>query len=193
MKWTALDADICAVKLETVTRQLSALDLASLVSGTEECPMVIFPKHVRTKILAHVSTKEVELGGLLVGTVVSIDDLSQGLVAIAIHDSVPSEDFESTSASLIMGASVWQRANTAVNHHRFVVGWYHSHPNLGAFFSCVDRKTQTDFFNSEYNLGLVVDPQRNEEKWFIGSESLEVSPNNVTASSFGMQFSDSAR
>ncbi|MCY1311905.1 hypothetical protein D9M70_622700 [compost metagenome] len=67
-----------------------------------------------------------------------------------------------------------------------MVGWYHSHPNLGAFFSGVDRKTQKDFFNSNYNLGLVIDPIRNEEKWFISSESIEVNPNCVRGEIHGL-------
>ncbi len=41
-----------------------------------------------------------------------------------------------------------------------VVGWYHSHPNLGAFFSGTDRATQRAFFNRPYSVGLVVDPVR---------------------------------
>ena len=52
-----------------------------------------------------------------------------------------------------------------------VTGWYHSHPNLGVFFSGVDRATQRAFFNQPYALGLVIDPIRNEEMVFYGGTS----------------------
>jgi proteasome lid subunit RPN8/RPN11 len=60
-----------------------------------------------------------------------------------------------------------------------VVGWYHSHPNLGVFFSGTDRKTQRDFFNQSHSLGLVVDPIRLQEKWFIGPDSIELRPPQI--------------
>jgi proteasome lid subunit RPN8/RPN11 len=54
------------------------------------------------------------------------------------------------------------------------LGWYHSHPNLGAFFSSTDRYTQKHFFNNDYSLGLVIDPIRNEEKYFLNKNSIEI-------------------
>jgi hypothetical protein len=62
-----------------------------------------------------------------------------------------------------------------------VVGWYHSHPNLGAFFSGTDRKTQRSFFSQRYSLGLVADPVRSEEAWFVGPDATALSPDVVFA------------
>jgi proteasome lid subunit RPN8/RPN11 len=53
-----------------------------------------------------------------------------------------------------------------------VVGWYHSHPGLGAFFSHTDRRTQQAFFAHAYSVGWVVDPLRGESAWFVGPRSL---------------------
>jgi proteasome lid subunit RPN8/RPN11 len=179
MKWSNVKPDITASHVNEVVTGWSAIDLAKLVSSTDDCPFIIFPNHVRQKIMAHLITKKVELGGLLVGKVVSVDDLIKGLTMIVITDAFESKDFDSTSVSLSMSPSVWQSANKSSNAKNFVIGWYHSHPNLGAFFSGVDRKTQKDFFSSNYNLGLVIDPVRGEEKWFISADSIEVSPRNV--------------
>lgn len=179
MKWNNVKPDITASHINEVVTGWSAIDLAKLVISTQKCPLIVFPDQVRQKIMIHLKTKNVELGGLLVGSVVSVNDLADGLTIIVITDSFESKDFDSTSVSLSMSPSVWQSANKSSNAKNFVVGWYHSHPNLGAFFSGVDRKTQKDFFNSNYNLGLVIDPVRNEEKWFISANSIEVSPNNV--------------
>ncbi len=179
MKWNNVKPDITAFHVNEVTTGWSAIDMAKLITATADCPLVVIPDYVRQKIMAHLKTRKVELGGLLVGSVVSIDDLNEGLTIIVITDSVESKDFDSTSVSLSMSPSVWQSANKSSDAKTFVVGWYHSHPNLGAFFSGVDRKTQKDFFNSNYNIGLVIDPIRNEEKWFISSDSTEINPNNV--------------
>lgn len=179
MRWNNVKPDIRSCSINKVATGLSAIDIVTLISQTTGCPLVIFPNQVRKKIMKHLQSKRVELGGLLIGSVISIDDLSEGLVLIIIEDSVESNDFQSTSVSLCMNSTVWQSANKGSDAETFVVGWYHSHPNLGAFFSGVDRKTQKDFFNSAYNLGLVIDPIRNEEKWFIGPNSIEVTPASV--------------
>ena len=54
-----------------------------------------------------------------------------------------------------------------------MIGWYHTHPNLGAFFSGTDETTQRSFFNQSYSLGLVIDPARCEKKIFFGASSEE--------------------
>ena len=59
---------------------------------------------------------------------------------------------------------------------RQVIGWYHSHPDLGAFFSATDRHTQSAFFPHPYSLGWVLDPIRNEQAWFIGASSDQLEP-----------------
>ena len=56
-----------------------------------------------------------------------------------------------------------------------VVGWYHSHPNRGAFFSGTDRRTQRALFTQSYSIGLVIDPVRGEEAWFWGPDSIPLS------------------
>ena len=55
-----------------------------------------------------------------------------------------------------------------------VVGWYHSHPNLGAFFSGTDRYNQKANFNSFFHVGVVIDPVRDEKAAFTGQDSTEV-------------------
>lgn len=127
----------------------------------------------------HLASKNVELGGLLLGTVTSLNNLSEGIVSVQVRDCIESCDFDSTSVSLSMDSTVWRSVSNLSSAEKFVVGWYHSHPNLGAFFSGVDRNTQKSFFNSAYSLGLVVDPIRHEEKWFVGGDSYEISGNNV--------------
>ncbi|KPN91116.1 Mov34/MPN/PAD-1 family protein [Pseudomonas nunensis] len=179
MKWNNVKADIFSVGLAEFSRGWSSFDLVRLISSSKDCPVVIMESRVREDILLHLSSERVELGGLLIGSVVSSLDLERGVTIVKVSSFMDSKVFNSTSVSLSMGAEVWQRANANREPNSFVVGWYHSHPDLGAFFSGTDRKTQRDFFNTKYSVGLVIDPIRNEERWFFGEDSVEIAQENV--------------
>jgi len=181
MKWSNVKSDISAVHLRQVARGWTCFDLIRLISASKKFPIVTITDDTRSKILKHLNSGSVELGGLLLGNVVSSYDLESGVAIVNIEDSIESLEFDSTSVSLSMDSSVWQRANAAKSSSSFVVGWYHSHPNLGAFFSGTDRKTQREFFNQKYSVGLVIDPVRHEELWFSGPDSIEVAPCNILA------------
>jgi proteasome lid subunit RPN8/RPN11 len=123
----------------------------------------------------HVGNDKNEVGGLLIGHVwknnLTPDDASHPLVIL--EDCIPSIVYRNSSVSLEMGTEIWGRINERLSEDQIVVGWYHSHPNLGAFFSGTDRRTQKAFFYHRYSVGWVIDPIRDEQKIFIGSESDE--------------------
>lgn len=179
MKWNEVKADIGARPLEECLKGLGIFDAIQLVHATQDEPHIFIDCGVEEKIRRHLSTKRIELGGLLLGTVYSRRDLVSGIALILITDSVQSDDYLATGASLEMSPSVWEKARARSDAEQFVVGWYHSHPNLGAFFSGTDRRTQSQFFTNPYSIGLVVDPIRNEAAWFLGRDSLDIKPNRV--------------
>lgn len=47
-----------------------------------------------------------------------------------------------------------------------VVGWYHTHPDFGIFYSAPDVFVHRNFFNLEGQVGIVVDPVRDERGVF---------------------------
>ena len=47
-----------------------------------------------------------------------------------------------------------------------IVGWYHSHPNLGVFMSEIDIESHKKYFRLPYQVALVVDPVRKEYNFF---------------------------
>jgi proteasome lid subunit RPN8/RPN11 len=73
-----------------------------------------------------------------------------------------------------MEASVWIEARKRAPHLT-IVGWFHSHPDLGAGFSSTDRNTQRNFFRLPHQLGLVIDPFRKQIACFAGADSTDVS------------------
>jgi Prokaryotic homologs of the JAB domain len=97
---------------------------------------------------------------------------SSGALTV-LTDSIPSRDYRNSSVSLEMGTEIWNRLNDQAAAGKVVVGWYHSHPNLGAFFSGTDRRTQRAFFNHHYSIGWVIDRFRDQQKVFCGGESDE--------------------
>ncbi len=146
----------------------------------------------------------IEQGGLLIGRITRLSEQTavEQFDCIEVVASCAAPDATGTALSLRMESTVWQAANELcaqlntkqadeetkllgaiagkVDQYR-VIGWYHSHPNLGAFFSATDRQTQAAFFNHDYSLGWVIDPVRStsaeqlEQAWFGGPQSTEVS------------------
>lgn len=53
-----------------------------------------------------------------------------------------------------------------------VVGWYHSHPNLGVFLSGTDLRTQRACFAQDWHVAVVVDPVRRESGVFTGASGM---------------------
>jgi len=174
MKWNNVKADIRPLSMVEAYGSLPVGDVLSLISTTKNIPFIYIKNKIKKQILEHLNTGKTELGGLLIGSVVAIGGLNDSIIAINVTDSIASVNFESTAVSLSMSSDVWESARKLSTPTSFVVGWYHSHPNLGAFFSGTDRKTQRDFFNSKYSVGLVIDPVRKEECCFLGEYSEEI-------------------
>jgi hypothetical protein len=86
---------------------------------------------------------------------------------------------EATPVSLRLPAGTWDAARARLGAGDRVVGWFHSHPGLGAFFSETDRATQAAFFSLPGCLGWVIDPVRGEQAWFVGAASQELAPQRI--------------
>ena len=173
LKWKNLKPDIESIPFELFLSNFFFGDCLRIIHFADNSLQIFINEFVRLKIINHLQTDKVELGGLLVGRIYSIGDFNEGIKAVEICDSIPSEEFESNRVSLIMGTDVWNKARKNRSEKQYVIGWYHSHPNLGAFFSQTDISTQSKVFNNSFNVGLVIDPQRNEERWFVGKDCKE--------------------
>lgn len=178
MKWKNVEPDIRKAPLEELPVELSFIDVIKICTQ-DTFPRILLHERVKKEVMSQISDSRIELGGLLLGQVYSTLDLRAGILAVEVTDSIPSDEFDATSVSLSMNSGVWKTAQSRCTEQIIVVGWYHSHPNLGAFFSGTDRRTQKNFFHHPYSLGLVIDPFRNEELWFLGGDSLQVPSDNV--------------
>lgn len=175
IQWKAVQPDYTAKDLAGALAQLSFVDAMAIASTLLKGPLVLFEPEAKASILDHVSARREESGGLLLGQAFVPSNLTAAVQfpVVIISKAVPSHEYHGTSVSLHMGPSVWESVRTEIG--LLVVGWFHSHPNLGAFFSGTDRKTQREFFYHEYSIGYVVDPIRDDHAYFIGEDSSAIS------------------
>jgi proteasome lid subunit RPN8/RPN11 len=133
--------------------------------------LIAITPHAHAAALQHLAGHPDECGGLLLGEVFADGDDPARSRAVLVTQAVAAEEFASTGISLRMSSDVWERARRRLGPLELVVGWYHSHPGLGAFFSATDRRTQRAFFPHGYSVGWVVDPSTGDSAWFVGREA----------------------
>jgi len=175
---------------EVVTLPDASVFLETLESGDRQrlqavenaLPRVIVTAACLRDMRAHLDSSQDELGGLLIGRAyIGPTDIQ----TIVIQASLASRVFDSTGVSLRMETEIWDRARPLLDAGALAVGWYHSHPNLGAFFSETDRTTQRSFFRNAFSVGIVIDPVRDEMRAFVGPESTKVPEENLIVAACG--------
>lgn len=159
--------------------KLGVLDGARLTQRGNASPRVVITADCLNAITFHLAKARTEMGGLLLGQAYGgLNGNAEAQILVASR-AVPSQAFDSTNVSLRMEAEVWTAARPFLDQGDIVLGWYHSHPDLGAFFSDTDRTTQRAFFRQPYSLGIVIDPVRNEMKAYLGPDSADIPAGNV--------------
>jgi len=173
LTWKEKEPEIRVNSLQELILKIGLIDGLLLLNISPRDPIILINKDVHKAIYEHLTQKKIELGGLLLGSVFSLNSEDGNFHTVVISHSIPSVEFKSTTVSLSLGVDVWNAARPYLGKGMMVVGWYHSHPGFGAFFSSTDRYTQKHFFKEPYHVGLVVDPFREEEMWFLGKDSSE--------------------
>ncbi|HOW43500.1 MAG TPA: Mov34/MPN/PAD-1 family protein [Candidatus Omnitrophota bacterium] len=173
LRWNSVAPDIRVSKLGDSIGEWNLVDSIKVVSCYLTGRQIFMKKECLESITEQLSSDMHELGGILLGEVFECDMASTtGYNYITfITEAVRCDICENSAVSLKMGLDVWSKAGPLITRDHIVVGWYHSHPNLGAFFSGTDRETQRHFFKNDYSIGLVVDPYRQEQKCFVGQDA----------------------
>ena len=172
-----------AAWLETMRRRVDEATLSAIARHARPAspagtPIVALEAAAAEAAWNHVRGSALERGGLLLGEPL-MDDAGDARPAVVyVRAAVPGLDDDATEFSLRLHAGVWDAARNALSPAEVVVGWFHSHPGIGAFFSGTDRRTQAGFFQHPFSLGWVIDPQRREQAWFVGALS-EALPANA--------------
>lgn len=129
-------------------------------------------------LITHLSSNlRVEQGGILFGN--AYQDLSSGTIYVEITAAVAAPATIGTGAHLDFTPDSWTGIMdyAKVEHpEENIVGWYHSHPNIGVFMSGTDMRTQKAFFHHPWCLSIVCDPVRREIDYFLGEQAVPVKP-----------------
>ena len=176
IEWREAEPDIKAKEINQLLQEINWFDAFAFIQNALAGIKVYFTKECDQAITTHLVAEPNELGGLLLGRAFRVPfcGAAQYPWITLVEKSVSSDDYRNSAVSLRMGTEVWSRASAHLERGLMIVGWYHSHPNLGVFFSGTDRATQSAFFNQSYALGLVIDPIRKERKCFFGGASEEL-------------------
>jgi proteasome lid subunit RPN8/RPN11 len=150
-------------------------------SEKETSPYIAIAIKAYEQALGHVKGHLVERGGLLLGTAYLSPHRPSSIVRIEITESIASQAIAASEYSLTMAAEVWTLANQRMlelkeqHSHIRIIGWFHSHPHMGAFFSGTDKATQAAFFYHPYSIGWVIDPFTTDpakhQQMYLGKES----------------------
>lgn len=137
------------------------------------------PIFIELDVLAEIETHagsdpDVELGGVLLGGQFEDQD---GNPFVLVLDSLRAEHYESSGSHFKFTHDTWtqiSRQRDEFSDDLLMVGWYHTHPNLGVFLSGMDRFICKNFFNRPLDVALVLDPVRGDRGWFYwgGGEKL---------------------
>lgn len=114
---------------------------------------------------------EREHGGVLAG--LPYYDPLRRLYCVDIQVAVPALDSQGSATHLQFTPQTWDFISGILQDEHpglTVVGWYHSHPQLGVFMSATDRATQRAFYGHPWSLALVVDPVARQSGWFLGPD-----------------------
>lgn len=125
-----------------------------------------------SQIRAHsITDLRSELGGVLLGH--AYRDGEQMLVEVIA--ALPARNDDHGPIHFTFTADAWSQ----IHHEKAskypdleIVGWFHTHPGLGVFYSSDDVVVHTAAFTLPWHVGLVVDPLGNEASYFGWQEGV---------------------
>ena len=144
---------------------------------SDKLSQVYILQTAHTDLVEHLKADtRVEHGGILFGN--AYQDSEYGIY-VEITAAVAAPATMGTGAYLEFTAESWlgiMDYAKAAHPDTNIVGWYHSHPNIGVFMSGTDMRTQQAFFYHPWCLSIVCDPVRNQIGYFLGNTAKIVKP-----------------
>lgn len=115
-----------------------------------------------------------ELGGVLLGHAYR----EGSTIVVEIKGAIPAQSEDRGPVHFTFTADVWSQIHKDRAQHfpdLEIVGWFHTHPGLGVFYSSDDVVVHSAAFTLPWHIGLVVDPVRQEAAYF-GWQRGELAP-----------------
>lgn len=133
------------------------------LAGAE--PNVVVTQAAVRQIQAHCqSNLGAEVGGVLLGEAYQYNNQ----IYVEIAAAIPAINADHGPVHFTFTADVWRQIHRDREQYPDldVVGWFHTHPDLGVFFSADDEVVHAAAFTQPWHVALVVDPVRHEASFF---------------------------
>lgn len=150
-------------------RPLAEITAQAYLHGKQPAANQVVVSHRQqalSQIRAHsISNLRSELGGVLLGH--ATRDGERLLVEIIA--ALPARNDDHGPIHFTFTADAWSQIHQdrmAQYPDLEIVGWFHTHPGLGVFYSSDDVVVHTAAFTLPWHVGLVVDPLGNEASYF---------------------------
>jgi len=144
---------------------------------SSEFSQVYILEEARAEFIRHLEADvSVEHGGILFGQAYTDPECG---IYVEVTAAVAAPATIGTGARLQFTPDSWQGIMDyakAAHPEANIVGWYHSHPNIGVFMSGTDMRTQQAFFRHPWCLSIVCDPVRRQIGYFLGEKAERVKP-----------------
>ena len=138
-------------------------------------PNVIVTQFALTQVVEHSeSNLESELGGALLGKAYQ----HHGQLYVEVMAAVPAVSDDKGPIHFKFTSDAWSQIHRdwKANYPDLeMIGWFHTHPDLGVFYSADDEVVHAAAFTQPWHVGLVVDPVRNQASFF-GWEEQKIRP-----------------
>lgn len=122
-----------------------------------------------------------EHGGVLLGE--PFWDPERGQYFANVRRAIPAHHTEGSAVHLQFTSQTWDYIAGFIEENlpgASIIGWFHSHPNLGVFMSGTDRATQAAFYDHPWCVAVVVDPVIHQTGWFAGKDCVRMRTNQVS-------------
>lgn len=145
------------------------LEEAAILHGQlqgDEAVVVVVTQTALAEVDAHANSNlDCEVGGALMGRVYRAGE--QVYVEVVAALPVVTDDHGPVHFTFTADAWAQLHRERADKHANLdIVGWFHTHPDLGVFYSSDDVVVHSAAFTQPWHIGLVVDPIRQEMSFF---------------------------
>lgn len=141
---------------------------------------IVFPIYIRKKVLDQIiklcKKSDLEVFGYLVGELFKWNNSNYIMITeqISVKAGTDSKDVSVQLLGDSMGMFDEQFQKVKIKNNNLLnIGWWHSHPNFGCFLSAIDLTTQRELYRDPHMTALVVDPIRNDLKFFKLDDSAD--------------------
>ena len=150
-------------------QQLPGLEEECLLHGSEplDGEITVFLSQLALKQVAthSYSNLESEVGGVLLGRAYQYGTD----IYLDVRAAIPAVTADHGPVHFTFTADAWAQLHKdrASRYPELdIVGWFHTHPDLGVFYSSDDVVVHSAAFTMPWHVGMVVDPLRKETSFF---------------------------